>query len=227
MSDLTALETIELVPVIELEPSTFSTRERSSPAGSGRDVPDEWNRYWLDSLADSGVVDLFPLWPASWLVTTRQLTNLTVLERVLTVIVRDWGGAEALSGPDSRPVLNGGLALFDSGKLLVAPTCCCDLGNISDWRKAAAHRDASWMMLWIGHPWLSVRFESGRVILSQPHESDLPKDKWTLTPNELEKGIDRASRELENLARRLVPVLEAMGVAEVGQIARKLAGLEA
>ena len=65
MSELTVLITVELMPVIELTPDTFSTRERSSPSGSYRDLPEEWNRYWHDSLADSGVVALIPLWPAS------------------------------------------------------------------------------------------------------------------------------------------------------------------
>jgi hypothetical protein len=45
MAALTTLDGIELVPVIELEPATFSTRERPSPSGTFRDVPEEWNRY--------------------------------------------------------------------------------------------------------------------------------------------------------------------------------------
>jgi hypothetical protein len=80
---LTPLEAVELVPSVELEPWTFATRERPLPAGSCRDVPGEWNRYWLDSLADSGVTGLTPLWPGSWHVPTAAFTDPTVLGRYL------------------------------------------------------------------------------------------------------------------------------------------------
>ena len=130
---LPVLKDIELVPVIELEPWTFSTRERSSPSGSGREMPQAWHRYWLDSLADSGVVGLTPIRPTSWLVRTQQLTNTATLTNILTTLVQKWGGPELFSDPDSRPVLNGGLALFGGGELLVTPTCCCDFGNLADY----------------------------------------------------------------------------------------------
>src|SRR5260221_236420 len=127
MSGLTVLDTVELMPVIELTPGTFSTRERPLPAGSGRESPEGWNRYWLDSLADSGVVGLTPLWPWSWLVTTRQLTGPSVLLPILSTLVREMGGQEAFADPDGQPVLDGGLALCSGGEVLVAPACCGDL----------------------------------------------------------------------------------------------------
>ncbi len=111
MAALISLDEIDLLPVVELEPAKFTTRERPLPAGSFRDVPAEWPRYWLDSLGDSGVVGLTPLRPGSWHLTTRQLTNPATLARILDVIVRDWGGPEALADPDGRPVLCGGPAL--------------------------------------------------------------------------------------------------------------------
>ena len=43
-------------------------------------MPREWHRYWLDSLADSGVVGLTPLRPwSAWLVPMLQSTNAVVL----------------------------------------------------------------------------------------------------------------------------------------------------
>jgi hypothetical protein len=43
MSELTFLEAIELVPVIELEAAMFCTREHPLPTERLRDVPEEWN----------------------------------------------------------------------------------------------------------------------------------------------------------------------------------------
>jgi hypothetical protein len=179
MTALTELEAIELVPVIELEPATFSTREHPSPSETFRNVPEAWNRYWLDSLADNGIVGLTPLPPASWLVPTHQLTNPVILERILSAIVREWGGAELFSDPDSKPVLNGGLALRSKNEVLIAPTCCSDMGDLSEWREAVAYRQPGWRIVWIGHPWISVGFDEGRLVISESHESDSPVVRWS------------------------------------------------
>jgi hypothetical protein len=171
-------------------------------------------------------VGLSPLHSASWLVPTRQLTSPSILERILSVIDRDWGGPEALTDPDGKPVLSGGLALRCKGDVLIAPTCCSDLGNMSEWREAVAYRQPEWKMHWIGHPWLSVRFDAGRLVYSEPHESDSPVARWAVSPEELGRAVAVAEAELEDFARRLEPVLDAMGVTEVQRNARRLAGLE-
>lgn len=141
MSGLTVLDTVELMPVIELEPAKFSTREHPSPSGTFRDVPEEWNRY------------------------------------------------------------------------------------LAEWRDAASYRQPDWKMVWIGHPWISVRFEAGWLVFSEPHESESPVGRWAVNPEEFGRAVAVAEDELEDFARRLVPVLEAMGVAEAGGHARRLAGL--
>lgn len=222
---MTPLRAVELVPVIELDPGQFATRERSLPAGSGRDAPGEWTRYWLDSLADSGVVGIRPLFPASWQVSIRQLTDSTTLARIIEAVVRDWGGPDSLTESDSKPVLSGGLALLNGGEVLVTPGCCGDLGSLNDWREAAAYRRPEWAMLWIGHPWLSVRFEAGQLVLSEPHESDAPVGRWSVKPDELDRAVTAAEAELASFAGRLCPVLGDMPVADRRVVARKLAGL--
>ncbi len=222
----TVLEAVEAVPVIELTPGTFSTRERPLPAGSGRELPEEWYRFWLDSLGDSGVVGLIPLWPWSWLVPTRQLTDAVTLNAVLSGIVRGWGGPEVLSDPDGEPVLDGGLALCCNDEVLIAPSCCGDLGCLSEWREAAEYRLPDWKMVWVGHPWVSVRFDEGWLLLSGPHESDAPIARWAVKPEELGRAVVAAEAELEDFARRLLPALAACdGVAAPEVVTRQLAGL--
>lgn len=218
------LESIDLVPVIELDPFLFSTRDRSPPSGAG--TPEEWNRYWLESLADSGVVGLTPLRVPSWLVPAEQLVDFDVRYRILAAIVRDWGGPEVFSEPNHSLVLSGGLALCSGRTGLVGPTCCSDLGNLSDWKDAVGYRQAEWAMLWIGHPWLSVRFDSGLLVLSEPHESDSPTPRWGVTPHQLGKAVLLAESRLETLAQRLKPILEAMKAHDPMRSSRTLAGLK-
>jgi hypothetical protein len=219
------LESVELVPVIELEPGKFSARGRPWPSGLGRDLPEQWDKYWKDSLADSGIVGLTPLRPASWLVTIRQLTNADLLDRILAFVMRDWGGREVFQDPDCKPVLDGGLALLCNNAVLIAPNCCSDLADRSEWRMATAYRLLEWKMMWIGHPWVSIRFDAERLIFSEPHESTAPVERWIVEPRELERALRAADAELEEFAQRLVPLVAAMGAIDPVGVARMLAGL--
>ena len=41
-----------------------------------------------------------------------------------------------------------------------------------------AYRQAEWKMVWVRHPWMSVRFDADRLLFSEPHESDMPNARW-------------------------------------------------
>jgi hypothetical protein len=226
MTILTPLGDLELIPVLELEPFLFATREQARPTGTARDMPEDSHRYWLDSLADSGLIDLTPLRPGSWHVPTRNLTIPEVLRRILDVIVSHWGGMDCLEDPESRQALGGGLALLSEGEVLVEPKCCSDLSNLSNWRDAAGYRGHDWTMLWIGHPWLSYRFDGKRLILGGPHELLEPADRWSVRPEELGRAVVTAEEELVGFASRLECLLTDLGAGQsAGDIARNLAGL--
>lgn len=213
---------VELAPVIELEPCAFATEERKSPSGTD---PAEWSRYWFDSLADSGVEGLTPIRTGSWHVATKQLGCPVTLSRILDAYIRSWGGIEALSDPESRPVFNGGLSLFADEQLLIEPACCSDLGNLSEWQTATEYGQPEWKMVWIGHPWISVRFENGNLLLSKPHESNIPVACWAVQPDELKKAVASAITELEDFSRRLRVILGDMCMANAVGFARMLSGL--
>jgi hypothetical protein len=61
MPSIVVLEDIELIPVVQLEPFVFASDDRSLPSGRYQDMPEEWHRYWLESLADSGIAGLMPV----------------------------------------------------------------------------------------------------------------------------------------------------------------------
>ena len=224
MSHVTT-DRIQLIPVIELMPADFSTR--TVPLAGNPEFQNEWTRYWLDSLADSGITGLRPIYPGSWHVATSEFRHLLMLELVLGVIFEDRGGVPTLNDPDCKPVLDGGLALLDSaGRLLVEPHCCGDLGNLNDWREAAKYREAGWQMLWIGHPWLSVRFDRGQLLISAPHESNVPVGKWAVDPDDLEHALGAAEAELHRFSELVVPFLSSHGFhGDAKAMAEKLVGL--
>jgi hypothetical protein len=226
MDGLTLLRELQLVPVLELEPWGFSARERPRPSGSVLETPEEWSHYWHDCLADSGITGLSPLRPASWHVLVRELEDGETLQKILRTLVGNNIDLESPVDTDNGPVLEGGLALFGERKLLVTPTCCSDLGNLSEWRDAAGHRGPEWRILWIGHPWLSIRYEGNLLVISEPHESDTPSGRWAVDAGVLDRALDATEVELERFSRRLGRVLVDLGSGDqAGRLARRLAGL--
>ncbi len=99
MTSIVELHGIELKPVVKLEPSTFSIETRTSPQGAFREIPDQWDRYWRASLADSGINDINPVIPGSWHIATCEF-SLLQLEKYLGVIFDHWGGLSNLDDPD-------------------------------------------------------------------------------------------------------------------------------
>src|SRR5262245_32518256 len=89
------LQDVELIPVLKLEPFNFAARARPMPAGYRWDMPEEWHRYWLASLADSGITGLMPLKKNSWHVPTSEFTNPAPLGKLLEVIFRNLSDKES------------------------------------------------------------------------------------------------------------------------------------
>jgi hypothetical protein len=228
VSGIVALDGVELIPVVELDPSKFSAPDRPYPSQSYPEVPEEWHRHWSDSLADSGLAGLRPIRRGSWHVATAEFADATRLRKLLQSAFRDMGGVQALCDPDHRAPLNGGLALRSRPQdLLIEPGCCADLGNLTGWRAAVAYKGDAWQELWIGHPWISVKFASPRLILSEQHETDHPTARWAVCPRQLELALAAATVELERFASRIAGALLSLGFSgDCSSIARMLAGLD-
>ena len=226
MLDLIVLESLQLVPVIELEPGRFSTQIRQSPSSMYREAPEEWYQYWSDCLADSGIEGLEPLEKGSWLVRTINF-DIVNLRKLVESIVLEWGGIDTASDLECKPFLSGGIALLSSAcEVLIQPGCCSDLGCIRNWRDASAYRGDEWQMVWSGHPWLSVHYRAPWLVLSGPHESDAPVGRWAVIPEELDHACTVAQGELQRFASELALLLPTLGYRDDPAImGRKLAGL--
>ncbi len=228
MSDVVELSDIQLIPVLELAPMTFSTVDHPSPEnGPAKKHFEEWDEYWRNSLAEAGITGLHPITPGSWHVATDQFTK-TQLEAFLQVIFEEWGGVDVLNDPDSRPLLDGGLAMSTAELgIRIEPTCCSDLGNIANWKEAATFDGEVWKMLWIGHPWLYMKYEKPHLVLSEPSESDDPAAKWKIMPDILHEALIAAEAELLRFSKLIEPILAGLDTEiDAARISRELVGLE-
>lgn len=228
MPDVTELHGIELVPVLELEPSAFSTQERPIPSGAAGERPRDWEAYWRACLADSGIKELRSIAPGSWYVSTSEFTT-PQLENFLRLVIDEQGGISSLKDAQSTTALSGGFAL-NAGELsaVIEPTCCGDLADIANWKDAASFQGEEWQMLWIGHPWLSMKFQKPCLLLSEPHESDKPVGKWAVNQDELGEAVKAAETELIRFSKQVEAVMLAWDFAgDSAKVSSKLAGLNA
>jgi len=225
VSSIVVLENVELIPVVKLEPFRFAAEGRSAPSGIYEDMPEEWYRYWLVSLADSGITGLTPVERGSWHVPTSEFTDPELLGRVLELIFQQLSEAGFSIDLECLP-LDGGLALrCRSQNALIEPGCCGDLGNVAGWRNAVGYRQGEWHPLWIGHPSLSTLYRAPRLIISSPHDAEDPTSRWAVCPDQLQVAIEGAEIELERFAGRIAEALPPAYEADPHLLGRKLAGL--
>lgn len=217
---------LRLVPVVELEPGAFRTRTLEAPARSGLEDPTGWDRYWRESLTDAGLGHLDPIHPGSWLVPIERLVEPRVLTRILEVHQARVGDeAERPAGLDEVEPLSGGFVLCDPERELVTAGCCATLGD--DWRGTVEAATSEWSVLWIGHPWASVRREGARLWLRLEAEHGPPPEPSLLSidPGALRRAIEAAAVEQRALAERLRPVVEAWLAAAPGSTTLTAAAL--
>jgi hypothetical protein len=215
---MTVLTEIELVPVIEVPPGVLRL-----PLGPAHGSAEEEDGSWPDDLAAAEVTGLYP---------TAQLTDPGDVTRFLEALHQRYTDEAQPAGTinpswelDCIPYLDGGMMLCSGDDILVGPGCCADLSNLASWREAAVYLGAEWHMVWIGHPWISIRYDEGSLLLSERHESDAPVPRWALSPDDLSRAVAKAESELVEFAKRLQAALETLGASDAGFLAKRLAGL--
>lgn len=189
-----------LVPVVELEPSRYATREHEVPARR-----DDEERYWRESLADAGL-SLEPLRPGSWLVPVR-LVDERALRAIFEVHTRDQfedgppTTLEALT--DELGPLRGGVALLDGDRVVLEPGCCADLGDLSEWQKITTRDSPAWELFWTGHPLTESRAEGDRVLIRLENEVRV----LAVDGAALRDSVELAEAERRAFAARLAPIV--------------------
>lgn len=145
------------------------------------------------------------------------------------MIFDDWGGIDEVLGDlENEPELHGGFALLSqSGEALIEPTCCSSLKDLVNWKAAAQNHEAYWQELWVGHPWISTKYQSPLLILSDYHDINTEiSDRWAVLPQNLEQAIQNAEIELTEFSQRLKKILENWSLqTDITQLTKQLACL--
>ena len=211
------------MPVVELEPGDYQAPDRSLPPEQV-DSREAWGAYWRDSLADSGIVGIDPLEPNTWNVALDQLST----EHLRTICKVEF--PDLAPGPDLEDglqALAGGFALVQNGVVRMTPGCCCGLAEFDDWQRLTATPPEDWEMLWIGHPWVSVRRRDARMEFSQFHEGEKELEaQFSVDLEDLVLAVAQVPEALAAFADRVEPILaERLSAFDANKAARIVAGL--
>ncbi len=224
---------VRLVPVIEMMPVTYARVERSVPFDR---VSDAYFRYWTTCLADSGIARLRPI--KLWHVPLEQLTSVQTVEKIIQTIrfeedpAKPGSSFDRFSDPEEYlSAFAGGYALYVDDHLICTPRCCGDLTHLQNWRMAAGHRDAEQAMVWIGHPWITVRYDGAYLVFKDQVEGQ-GRTEWDgeirVLPTALQQAVAQAKQEVLDFCHRLLPIVETIAPSEqVVRIAETLTGIVA
>lgn len=130
---------ITLTPVLELPPASFSKMEREPPKGSTIEVPEEWMNYNQSCYNDSGLHNIKPIQPLSWLFTIESLSEnelKIILKGLIDRTIEDFDSInEMLDDPiEYAPFISGGYLFKINQVIKSEPGCCCGLEDILDWK---------------------------------------------------------------------------------------------
>jgi hypothetical protein len=194
-----------LRPVIELEPGSFGHCD----APPGPWTEEQCGLYWRTCLEQSGITGLESIAPRSWHVFADHLRDPALLRKVLLV---HFGEDGIPADPEEMSALSGGFALLHEAEVITLPGCCGDLGDLANWAQAVQQESVEPAMLWIGHPWLSVRRDGDVLWLQQEHDYPRPEPSRSVQigTTALGEAIDRARSELDALFERLLFVLGSL-----------------
>ncbi|APR87230.1 hypothetical protein A7982_12579 [Minicystis rosea] len=203
--------TLILLPTVEVEPSGWA-----EPGYEKLIHTDAWDALWERSLSRW---QLEPITPHAWQVSTASFVSEEALTNLLSLQLRRSGVQDFLNRdgevePDERRIssLYGGYVLFDAdGRRIAFPSCCCDLADLAEWRRAASLVDGKDALLDIGHGNWSARREGTSVLLTQGPEWHYFEPITTSVPaDELLAATYVAERAVEAFRLRLLPILHRL-----------------
>jgi len=205
----------ELIPVVEFEPSSFSREDRSIPSVTGDEDPEAWQRYWKESLADSGITELNSV-GYSWLVRVATIARPETLTTMLRIYLQD-RKYETLDDLEFVRPIDGGYVLKTKTHTIL-PTCCVSLEDITSWAIAGEWREPEWIQIWIGHPWIYCRYNGSQLEFTLPTESpDELTAAFTVTPVDLAKAVETARETVSAFGERLRPGLKKLVPQELAE----------
>lgn len=202
---------MKLINTIEVVPYDYAKSEYESPNTTLASAPSEWNDYWLKCFNDSNLGGLKPIHEGSFFVDIAALQS----EETSEILKKELKNIDFEEFAEQVEHLCGGIAIELNGEIIIEPSCCGDLDNLSGWENIFSAEPGVWQQLWIGHPWIFYRRINDTIELSECTDLNIEDFKditavHTLPENELAEEIRRMRQVQDNFTEKVRSILIQM-----------------
>jgi len=200
---------IQLFNVIEIDPFRYSKEEYEIPELSDSPSSKDLDERWRKAISTLGL-NLKPIQEGSYFVDIETLDDEN-LKIILKIVFEDVETEEN----DFLSLFDGGLILMKNDQILIEPTCCVDLADLTKWEYIFENNSSEWSQLWIGHPWIFYKKENGKIQFSDYTEymlSELENIQSVFEVNEsdLKTEINKMKERQINFNNRVIELLKEM-----------------
>ncbi|MEK7435196.1 MAG: hypothetical protein AABZ74_18840 [Cyanobacteriota bacterium] len=208
------LPKIKLIPVIEVEPFSYSKSEHKTPEKPRNEDPNEWEIYNQNCYKDSGLENFKPIEIGHWLFEIEKLRNHN-LKIILSKIFEekldeDFTLEQMLEDIyDFSPLISGGYVFSIDNENLNLPGCCCGLETIYDWANIFDEESGD---IWNGHDSNIIEFkkEGQNLIIN------IDKKDYSLKLKEFNKIFESLEKTIDEFIERCSGILNEILKIENG-----------
>ena len=131
---------MELINAIEISPDDYSINEYAWPEATSAAEPLAWNTYWLKCISDSGLGNLKPVRNGSYLVAI----DTIAIEELSIILNKALSDIDLEDYEEQVGKLCGGVVIKINNNPIIEPSCCGDLGNLSEWENIFSSEPNGW-----------------------------------------------------------------------------------
>lgn len=211
---------MKLINTIEVAAYDYAKEEYEYPTTSEL-APPERNKFWLKCISDSNLGGLKSLYDGSYFVDIDTLK----IEELSEILKKELKDIDIEDFAEQVGQLCGGVAVELNGEIVIEPSCCGDLGNLSGWENIFNSETGVWQQLWIGHPWIFYRRINNNVEFSEYTDLNLEDFKdikavHTVPETELAEEVKRIRKVQYDFADKIYQALTAMKVENAKDISQ-------
>lgn len=212
---------MKLTNTIEVAPYDYAKSEYDFPNTTSAIAPSEWNEFWLKCISDSNLGRLKSIREGSYLVDIATLQ----FEEISEILKKELKNIDLKDSVNQVGHLCGGVVIELNGEIILEPTCCGDLSNLSGWEDIFHSELGEWHMLWVGHPWIFYRRVNGSIEFSEYTDLNLEdfndiKAVHTLPEADLAEEIRRIRKVQDDFADKISQALTTMKIEKAKNLSR-------
>ena len=148
---------------------------------------------WKEAMVKGGLESIEPIEVGTSYVAVSQLTD-----EILQQFKQATKGISKATQREYMEWASGEVLLHD-GNIIFRPMCCSSFGALAEWKSVAAYQESEWAMVWIGHPWIYMKYEDGWLYFTDYTEDGTNHVDvlYAIEPEQIAQAVKMAEPETQ------------------------------